>query len=893
MGLHKGGGLRGAEARQVRRNLRLTRWSLWAETIARAFWPAFVVFCVIGVMALFGWFAVFGPELHRILLAIAAFALAAGCIYGGMQIRSPDEISVRDRLDQGDRQRPLATLDDDLAVGQGAAESETIWRAHRKRAADAAAKLRAGPPKPELAPRDRWALRLLAPALVIIGLIAVGGDWSSRVAAITNPASIATATDPAAASRVAMAEAWATPPAYTGLTTIYLDAEASAPAVTVVPEGKSGDGAATETAAPESAGIPIPQGSEITIRVTDVEGLPTLDGAEVIGLSAFQSLGGGLAEATGVLSGSGTVTIRNGEDILASWQIDMTPDLPPEIDLDGRPSVTVTRSLDVRYTASDDYGVTAAWAEIAPDGHDPENAKGLPQPVIKFGLPLPITGDTRTVEDGSIRDLTTHPWAGAEVDLTLHAEDGATQVTTTEVHRMILPERRFSHPVARALVEQRRELALDYGKAERVLDVLQAVTRRPHEVFDNPGAFIATRIALRRLVGGIAQDDVPGIAPEVIEMLWLAALGLEDGDLSGALERLRQAQEALRQALENGSEEDIRRAMDELRAALNEYLQQLAQQQQNNPQQQGQMDPSQQLSQQDLNEMLDRLQQQAESGLRDEARQMLSELNRMLENMQAAQQGQQQQGQGQQSMQELQEMIQRQRDLSDRTFDEMRQRRREQQLGQPSQQQGQQPGQQGRQQPGFGEGQGRGDEHGQQGQREGEGRGEGQMPGQQPGPGGLASEQEALRRQLEQLGRGLGSEEAARALEEAARAMGEARDDLQEGATGDAVRDQMEALDRLNEGADALAQEMQNGQGDTQAQGDRRGEGEGRDNSRNDPFDRPTSSYGALDGRSTRVPDQTLIDRARELMQELRRRAAEPARPQLELDYLDRLMERF
>jgi ABC-type transporter Mla subunit MlaD len=167
------------------------------------------------------------------------------------------------------------------------------------------------------------------------------------------------------------------------------------------------------------------------------------------------------------------------------------------------------------------------------------------------------------------------------------------------------------------------------------------------------------------------------------------------------------------------------------------------------------------------------------------------------------------------------------------------------------------------------------------------------MSGQQPGPGGLASEQEALRQQLEQLGRGLGSEEAARALEEAARSMGEARDDLQGGSASDAVRDQMEALDRLNEGAEALAQDMQNGQGDTQAQGNRRGQGEGQDSQQNDPFDRPTASFGALDGGSTRVPDQSLIDRARELMDELRRRAAEPARPQLELDYLDRLMERF
>ena len=92
---------------------------------------------------------------------------------------------------------------------------------------------------------------------------------------------------------------------------------------------------------------------------------------------------------------------------------------------------------------------------------------------------------------------------------------------------------------------------------------------------------------------------------------------------------------------------------------------------------------------------------------------------------------------------------------------------------------------------------------------------------------------------------------------------------------------------------EALAQEMQQGQGEGQAQGERQGRGQGRDQLRNDPFDRPSSSYGALDGRSTKVPDQALIDRARDLMRELRRRAAETSRPQLELDYFQRLLERF
>jgi uncharacterized protein (TIGR02302 family) len=675
--------------------------------------------------------------------------------------------------------------------------------------------------------------------------------------------------------RVAMAEAWATPPAYTGLGTVYLTRE----------EGEA------DAAAP----VRLPQGSEITIRITDAGGEPVLQGGGIAGIDGFSTLGGGLAEARGILAGSGELAVSGPDGELARWPIEMIPDAPPTIAVDGVPVPTVTRALDIGFTAGDDYGVVSAWAELAPEDHDPEGARGLPLPVISFGLPLPITGDTMQVADHAIRDLTSHPWAGAEVVLRLFAEDGAGQVTATEPLTVVIPDRTFSHPMAAALVEQRRDLALDYAGAFRVLDVLQAITRRPQDIFEDSGIYLTVRSAIRRLAHGVGSYTVPDVAPNVAELLWTAALALEDGDLSSALERLRTAQEQLREALESGSEEDIRRAMDELRAALDQYLQQLAQSQMNQPPDPNAppFDPDQMLSQQDLQDMLDQMQRQAESGLRDQAREMLSQLQQMLENLQAAQ-GQAQQGQGQQAMQQLQEMIMRQRDLSDRTFDELRQRRREQQLGQG--QPGQQ-GQQGQRQPGWGEGQGRGDEHGQfgEGLQSEEGRGEGSQRGR-PGQGGLAAEQEDLRRQLDELSRGLGGggDAARRALEDAARAMGDARDDLQAGANSDAVRDQMDALDRMNEGAEALAQEMQRqGQGEAQAQGNRPGRGQGRDQLSNDPFDRPTSAYGPLDGRSTKVPDQALIDRARELMRELRRRAAEASRPQLELDYFERLLERF
>jgi hypothetical protein len=255
---------------------------------------------------------------------------------------------------------------------------------------------------------------------------------------------------------------------------------------------------------------------------------------------------------------------------------------------------------------------------------------------------------------------------------------------------------------------------------------------------------------------------------------------------------------------------------------------------------------------------------------------MLSELSRMLENLQAGRQQQQQHGGGQRSLEALQEMIQRQRDLADRTFDELRKQRRDGERG------------------------ARGEPNGRRGQGQSEDGDPSQgNNGQQGNSNSLAGEQEGLRRALEELARQLpggdpgGVNEAIRrALEDAAREMGEARDDLKNQAPGEAVEDQMEALDRLNQGAQDLAEALRNGQGDTANRGRGPRDGQAQDLER-DPFDRPAGAFGAIDGRDTHVPDRSVLDRAREVLEELRRRAAQPNRPRIELDYLDRLMDQF
>ena len=62
----------------------------------------------------------------------------------------------------------------------------------------------------------------------------------------------------------------------------------------------------------------------------------------------------------------------------------------------------------------------------------------------------------KLAEGHSLHEIGDHPWAGMKVELTLVARDLAGQVGRSETIEITLPERRFTKPLARAVVEQRR-----------------------------------------------------------------------------------------------------------------------------------------------------------------------------------------------------------------------------------------------------------------------------------------------------------------------------------------------------------------------------------------------------------------------------------------------------
>jgi hypothetical protein len=114
--------------------------------------------------------------------------------------------------------------------------------------------------------------------------------------------------------------------------------------------------------------------------------------------------------------------------------------------------------------------------------------------------------------------------------------------------------------------------------------------------------------------------------------------------------------------------------------------------------------------------------------------------------------------------------------------------------------------------------------------------------------------------------------------------MGNAERALEQGDFETATEEQGRALDQMRQGAQQMAQEMMRNMPQRF--------GQNGDTPR-DPLGRPQRSEGPDQGTSVKVPGEIDMQRAREILEELRRRAGEATRPPLELDYLDRLLRRF
>jgi len=884
-----------SEVRGLRWRLRAAALVLLAERLCIVLWPAVTIAAVALGAALMGVAGALPAWLHLACLAAATAAMAGLSARRWTRLPKLREAAAERRLerDSGLQHRPLAVLRDRPA-GNGEME-HALWQLHRARALGAIGRLRLRWPDPVLAESDPRALRAAATVLLVAGMVMAGPQAGTRMAGLFLPGLPGLRAAPAP-----LVQAWIMPPGYTGLPPIFLPPSGSA-----------------------DRPIAVPRDSRLTISITGIGSRPDLTLAGTA--HRMDALGGDSFQSALTLTEGGRLRVGTMFSDLAGWDLTVLPNEKP-VAAWTAPPARAGASLSTRFPwrASQRWGVASLQAELRPAGRP--DLPGLT-------IPLPLPGTPKQATGATTEDLAENPYAGVKVSARLLARDVSGQSGASDPVDFILPSRSFHHPLARAIAELRRRLALHPDKPAEAAADLAALAEAPFAAND-PSGLAAAGVVLNLSATSalLAASPNAGAATraQVQARLWTLALAL-DGALPDASSRqLAEAQQRLREGLEDRArgrltDKELAQRLDALREALDRRLADIARQ----AMQKGAMekfDPrTQHLSSGAMDRLIRKMEQAARQGHMQEAQQRLAELQKMLDQLKNAHimsreemQAQQEQARrGRQMMGAVQDLVRRETTLLDHAQTRM-----------PQQMPGLQP---------F-----RGynflppptvpDEP----PDEPPPPAAGEVPQADPapleaapppaeqaqpqapksGPGEQSREadartQRALHRALDAMGQSFAEaggkkpralDDAGRAMTDAAGALTEHDDPLARDAIGRAIA-------ALQQGGQDMARQMSSpsgGQMQLSLQpGGRMGENgsgqegdddpdDGQGGRKKDPFGRQVDGNGTIaDDPTLRVPDEMEQGRSRAIQEELRRRGADRQRPQEELNYIDRLLKPF
>jgi len=610
-----------------------------------------------------------------------------------------------------------------------------------------------------------------------------------------------------------------------------------------------------------------PEGSVLVVRIAGINRAPRILGAP----AQTETLSDGVHLIRIQPEASGEITIRAGA-LREHITLSLIEDAPPRLTFAAEPEGDAQGRLGLEYVAEDDYGLETVALEyaLAPDADSIMPEDGYEIYVFSPGeLSEANANGVRTAN----LDMSRSKFAGRRVVIRLAGVDGAGQRGISGEMSFTLPQRIFLDPLARAVAAERQRFLqaqapyapmperaelksgflddqparrLDRAPREiqRLALSLNAASDAPAHYFDDAIVWMGLRTALNEVRRAREHTDLSHMEAD----LWDIALRAELGSLADAEAALQAAERALSDALARGADPiELSALFDAFEQAMANYVQLWARQAAEAGRfasgggGQGGMDSD------FLQELLDALREAAELGDSAGSRRALAQLAELLRNMQVQLGGGAGQGFGggagggesamaqalREALEELSNAITDQRELMEDTF------------------------------------------NAEQSTREGEQDGSGE-----PSLQDLADPQSDLADMLDgqepAMSGGEGAEEMESALNGARDAMENASRALRQGQGQQALAYQDEALSQLRSASRAAAQAIERELADNR-------EDEGRD---------PLGRGGAREGDAT-LPSEAERQRARDILEELRRRAAERNRPQEELDYIDRLLERF
>jgi len=860
--------------RLLQRKLAWTKQSIFFENLWLRLWPLFIVLSLFLIATLFGFWSILSPLLHRVLLALFIFA-GFFALYPLLSLRWPKEKEALKRLDKNSvlPHQPAQAFKDQLASKHENKKTTHIWVQFKERLVEKIKGLRVPFPQPNTAKKDPFALRIVLVVLVVLGLFFQQGNLAPVLSNSIKP-------PPLFDTKSIRIDAWVTPPNYIDQPPLMVS-----------------NGAINQEDNKKQDAFKVTENSILTIRVngTNTERLTietdnNLAEKKEETQSDIQS-----HEFTIKLTKTGLIHIKADEVPLQNWNFNVIEDSPPIIDLIASPAKAPTGALKLNYKIVDDYGVVSANAHIVdvktkgqtsnPDLLEEQKPLGTP-PEFALNLPEVVTKEGK---DETFQDLTRHPWAGLVATLYLTAKDEGGNTSRSSELVLKLPAYTFTKPLARKIILSRQQLIIAPHKSKNAAQSLYDLTADKTAFENKPSIFSA----LDQTAGKLLKAGTRKEKEHIAEVLYDLARRVEDGNLSKAQQALRAAQDALRNALRNNaSSKDIEKRIEELRQAYKDYLKAVSQQASNDQQQPGQNKESQNRKQKDFEQMLKAIEQLSKSGSKKLAEQLLSKLQNMLENTQTGADRQSQQNMADaKNLKELGKLMREQQELMDKTFQQNPEKLKltePEKIPDP------------RELTDFGKldvlapitkTRMKDNENFQNYNASLKRDQQSKEPNNQPRPdpsllhdhkklgSALAKEQQKLQDKLEKLLRGMGKGNRPGALNRAKKAMQQAQKKLKTGNLKDAVGEEGKAVLQIRKGMDEIATRMikEKGKGGIKT---------------DDPLgNNPTKRFDTSD--STKVPDEFDIQRTKEILQSLQEKLEDPNRRILEIEYFERLLNRF
>ncbi len=521
----------------VQRRLILAWLALAWERIWVRLWVVGVAFLVFGIVLLTDVL----PTLHWVVHIIVVLAVAGGIGYlvwkrlHGFTWPTRDEARARLETTSPVEHRPLTTVEDTLVAGATAIQ-QWMWRLHQARAHDDLDRLRVKAPAPGVATRDRFALRA---AVVLALFVAVVGGWGDIGNRVWRGIAPMLGGD---TSNIGV-KVWITPPAYTNLSPTYIE--------TPLPEGTK----PLET-------LDIPQGSKLLTVVTGTARDTYLKMGDTD--KPLEKLADETQRVETDLKALSRLEVRQSGRMLAGWDVKWIKDAAPTVTMPTTPEEAGRWRLSLEYLARDDYGINTITAKVTKKDDDR---------VLEFPVNVP-PGAPTTFSHKSTYDLASDMWAGEDVVIHLVVTDHGGNGSESDTMEAKLPLRVFVHPVSKELVSWRKGI---YDDADQTIPkALESVTRilqHPEEFGREPIVYLTLATAKYRMT----HEEPNATADSVIDLLWHAAVRIEDGNLVNAEQHLADAEKALRDALARGAPaEEINRLLKELKQAVAEYSKAMA-----------------------------------------------------------------------------------------------------------------------------------------------------------------------------------------------------------------------------------------------------------------------------------------------------------------------------